>query len=516
MLAQRASPSSFSFTQPFRCTGGTPEPGRREGLILTGDQRINILSEYPQHISREISLLGQTRGRMVTALRKERGVTPVRAHWTTPAPPATALRAHRRQPARLPHTGLRSEGRGGGEQPLTSYQLRHLPDAARDLCREHGEVLLVALEVGGHHGDGGAGGAAPHRFRVLPHQNASPTPPPVSLPHVPAKLRDLTGTAQPLSALPTTSERSWYAGSRHTAGTEERRQRRVTPAPQPLMPRLVTIRGRNAVAALPEGRCFPGGRIRNGPRAGGGGRASPAPAPLRPFPARPFPLPSLPSSSHSLPSSLPALSLGGRREPCTAAAGRRRPGGGSGHGGAGRAAAGAPPVPLGPGGGAGRGGRVLRHRHGRRRALVLAPGHGRGKRQLRDAAQLDRHDPLQLLQRHVRGPRVRPAGVDAGKRCLATASSRGLAGPGGQPWGRAGPPAVRTVQIACPSMPLLLLCPPRTLHALRPLLPPSLVPKSFLCLSPVCSCRFQSFQHNPVCSWYRNRTDRNFLPQFCY
>ncbi|XP_077038993.1 palmitoyltransferase ZDHHC6 isoform X3 [Agelaius phoeniceus] len=147
------------------------------------------------------------------------------------------------------------------------------------------------------------------------------------------------------------------------------------------------------------------GPIASGPRAGGGGSAGAAPAPLRPFPALPFPLPSLPSPSHSLPSSLPALSLGGRRGPCTAAAGRRRPGGGSGDGGAGRAAAGPPPVPLGPGGGAGRGGRVLRHRHGRRRALVLAPGHGRGKRQLRDAAQLDRHDPLQLLQRHVRGPR---------------------------------------------------------------------------------------------------------------
>lgn len=157
--------------------------------------------------------------------------------------------------------------------------------------------------------------------------------------------------------------------------------------------------------------------------------AAPLPPPPRPFP--PSPLPSLPSSSRSLPFSLPALPVGSRREPCTAAAGRRRRGGGSGDGGAGRAAAGAAPVPLGPGGGAGRGGRVLRHRHGRRRALVLAPGHGRRERQLHHAAQLDRHDPLQLLQRHVRGPRVRPAGVDAGKRCLATAAPRGLGGTAG-------------------------------------------------------------------------------------
>lgn len=94
---------------------------------------------------------------------------------------------------------------------------------------------------------------------------------------------------------------------------------------------------------------------------------------------------------------------------------RRRAGGGSGHGRPGGAAAGAAAVPLGAAGGPGRGGRVLRHRHGGRRAVVLAPGHRRGKRQLCRAPQLDRHDPLQLLQRHVRRPRVRPAGVDAGK-----------------------------------------------------------------------------------------------------
>lgn len=50
---------------------------------------------------------------------------------------------------------------------LTSEQLGHLADAARDVGRQHGEVLLVALEVGGH-GDGGGGGsgrggAAPRR-----------------------------------------------------------------------------------------------------------------------------------------------------------------------------------------------------------------------------------------------------------------------------------------------------------------------------------------------------------------
>lgn len=48
---------------------------------------------------------------------------------------------------------------------LTSEQLGHLADAARDVGRQHGEVLLVALEVGGHGdgGGGGRGGAAPRR-----------------------------------------------------------------------------------------------------------------------------------------------------------------------------------------------------------------------------------------------------------------------------------------------------------------------------------------------------------------
>lgn len=71
---------------------------------------------------------------------------------------------------------------------------------------------------------------------------------------------------------------------------------------------------------------------------------------------------------------------------------------------------------------------MLRHRHGGRRAVVLAPGHRRGKRQLHHAPQLDRHDPLQLLQRHVCRPGVRPSGVDAGKRWLRIASSPGRGG----------------------------------------------------------------------------------------
>lgn len=96
-------------------------------------------------------------------------------------------------------------------------------------------------------------------------------------------------------------------------------------------------------------------------------------------------------------------------------AGRVGPGAGSGHGRAGRAKPGAAVVPLGTAGGPGCGGRVLRHRHGGRRAVVLAPGYRRRKRQLHHAPQLDRHDPLQLLQRHVCRPGVRPAGVDAGK-----------------------------------------------------------------------------------------------------
>lgn len=137
--------------------------------------------------------------------------------------------------------------------------------------------------------------------------------------------------------------------------------------------------------------------------------------------ARRFPFPSLPS-----------ISLSGRR-----GHGRRAGGGGGGHGRPGGAAAGAAAVPLGAAGGPGRGGRLLRHRHGGRRPVVLAPGHRRGKRQLRGAPQLDRHDPLQLLQRHVRRPRVRPAGVDAGKSCLAAGMGMGR-GKGKGRGGRAG------------------------------------------------------------------------------
>ncbi|XP_064287387.1 palmitoyltransferase ZDHHC6 isoform X2 [Passer domesticus] len=228
---------------------------------------------------------------------------------------------------------------------------------------------------------------APLRTAALPR---SATPKRVPRPG-PRRLATRSAATQ---AIRQTPERPWQRGHRGES---------VTPAPQPLSPRLVTCRREGRGRGATGGPLFPGGTVLRADRGrAGGGSAGPAPAPLLPFPACPS-LPALPSSS--LPSSLPALSLGGRREPCTAAAGRRRPGGGSGDGGAGRAAAGAAPVPLGPGGGAGRGGRVLRHRHGRRRALVLAAGHGRGKRQLRDAAQLDRHDPLQLLQRHVRGPR---------------------------------------------------------------------------------------------------------------
>lgn len=98
-----------------------------------------------------------------------------------------------------------------------------------------------------------------------------------------------------------------------------------------------------------------------------------------------------------------------------AAARKRRAGGGSGHGRPRGAAGGAAAVPLGAAGGPVRGDRLLRHRHRGRRAVVLAPGHGRGERQLHHAPQLDRHDSLQLLQRHVCRPRVRPAGVDTGK-----------------------------------------------------------------------------------------------------
>lgn len=87
-------------------------------------------------------------------------------------------------------------------------------------------------------------------------------------------------------------------GSRRTAGTEETRQRRVTPAPQPLMPRLVTCRGEERGYGATGGPLFPGGAVLRADRGrAGGGSAGPAPAPLPPRSA-----PSLPSPSHSLPS----------------------------------------------------------------------------------------------------------------------------------------------------------------------------------------------------------------------
>lgn len=435
-------------------------------------------------------------------LRKERGdrlgwgnaETSLKPRRHLPPPPCAPRELERLRQTSRP--GLRSEARGGRRAAA-----HLLPASAPSRCgpwslpwarrsparssRSRKTSLRWRCRCRGRR-------SGPRRFRVLPRQNASPTPRPGASPHVPANLRCFSrhGPA-PLGRPdnPWTTLACGIAPHRRHRG-EAAATGHSRPAAPHAPPRNLPG-GRNAAAALPAGRCFSGGPYcarTAGGRWQRGRRCRPAP----PLPT-PFPPPSLPSSSRSLPFSLPALALGSRREPCTAA-GRRRSGGGSGDGGAGRAAAGAAPVPLGPGGGAGRGGRVLRHRHGRRRALVLAPGHGRGKRQLRDAAQLDRHDPLQLLQRHVRGPRVRPAGVDAGKRCLATASSRGLAGDRGQPWGRAGRPAVTTVEIAYLSMPSFLLCPPRSLHALKLLLPPYLVPKSFLCPSRLCSCSFQSFQ----------------------
>lgn len=76
----------------------------------------------------------------------------------------------RRRAARLAarHTGrprpLRRAKPRRKSPPLTSYQLRHLPDPARDVGRQHGEVLLVALEVGGH-GGGAGGGRGPTALR---------------------------------------------------------------------------------------------------------------------------------------------------------------------------------------------------------------------------------------------------------------------------------------------------------------------------------------------------------------
>lgn len=68
--------------------------------------------------------------------------------------------------------------------PLTSEQLGHPADPARDVGRQHGEVLLVALEVGRH---GRAVGSARRdaalrrsprsRFRVLLPAKPSPPPP---------------------------------------------------------------------------------------------------------------------------------------------------------------------------------------------------------------------------------------------------------------------------------------------------------------------------------------------------
>lgn len=378
----------------------------------------------------------------------------MRERWdlikTTPAPPATALCSQGAGAAPTDQPGLRREARGGRRAAahlLPAWAPSRcgpwsLPWARRSPARSSRSrktSLRWRCRCRGRR-------SGPRRFRVLPRQNASPTPPPGALPHVPANLRCFSrhGPAPPgrpdnprmtlaCGIAPHRRHRGEAAATGHS--------RPAAPHAPPRNLQAVGTRLRRYRRAAVSG----GARIARGPRAGGGS-AGAAAAPLLPFPPlpTPFPPPSLPSSSRSLPFSLPALALGSRREPCTAAAGRRRSGGGSGDGGAGRAAAGAAPVPLGPGGGAGRGGRVLRHRHGRRRALVLAPGHGRGKRQLRDAAQLDRHDSLQLLQRHVRGPRVRPAGVDAGKRCLATASSRGLGGTGGSPG--AGPAAPRSPQ----------------------------------------------------------------------
>lgn len=65
--------------------------------------------------------------------------------------------------------------------PLTSYQLGHLPDPARDLGRKHREVLLVTLEIGGH-GGGGAGGGDSGPA-ALTAEKAALSWPPSAAPH---------------------------------------------------------------------------------------------------------------------------------------------------------------------------------------------------------------------------------------------------------------------------------------------------------------------------------------------
>lgn len=447
--------------------------------------------------------------------------------------------------------------------PLTSYQLRHLPDPARDVGRQHGEVLLVALEVGGHGGGagGGRGPAAlrgdrraqpgalqPFRTQALPRSatcKGVPPPPPGSSPQVPAKL---SARARVLEARPRC--RPSLGGSNCSPGPGEgRRRRRPAHAPQPGTPQLPAWQPRSfvgraggGVVGWEERGCGAKRRdavsrrdpIANGPPGEEGGRrrlAEPEAAVARAGSALPPPpraggprrLPFLPLPLPLPHGAAPASAAGGtargwgRREPCAAAAAaaaaeegrqRQRAGGGSGHGRAGGAAAGAAPVPLGASGGPGRGGRVLRHRHGGRRAVVLAPGHRRGKRQLHHAPQLDRHDPLQLLQRHVCRPGVRPSGVDAGKRWMAMASSPGWARRGGG-GGLAGLPALvlgpapregggagvgKTAGIAYLPLPPLPLSPRRRQPA--PQAPPSSL-SSLSASLPLCCC-FQRFQCAPV------------------
>lgn len=124
MVVQGATPPALlSFSGALAQLRVAPEPGRREELNLTGDQQINILSVHSQHLN---SRPGQTRGREVTVLRKERGDT---SRW---GKAETSLKARRHLPpwscAPIPGSGsFRRAGRACGARAAGGKRSRSPP-----------------------------------------------------------------------------------------------------------------------------------------------------------------------------------------------------------------------------------------------------------------------------------------------------------------------------------------------------------------------------------------------------